>query len=86
MMAPEVVIITRSHGHERVDIPMRKQGYFDSPVYIEDDVWIGTRAIILPGVRVGTGSIVGCGAVVSRDVEPFSIVGGIPAKLIRKRG
>jgi maltose O-acetyltransferase len=48
-------------------------------------VWIGRNAIIMPGVRIGKGSIVGAGAVVTRDVEPYSIVGGVPAKLIRKR-
>lgn len=86
MMAPEVVILTRSHGHDRIDIPMGQQGCFDHPVSIEDDVWIGTRAIILPGVRVGKGSIIGCGAVVTRDVDSFSVMGGVPAKLIKKRG
>jgi len=86
LMAPEVIIITRSHGHDRVDIPMREQGSFDRPVIIEDDVWIGTRAIILPGVRIGKGSIIGCGAVITCDVAPFSIMGGVPARLIKKRG
>ncbi len=52
---------------------------------IEDDVWIGRNAIIMPGVRIGKGSIVGAGAVVTKNVEPYSIVGGVPAKLIRKR-
>jgi maltose O-acetyltransferase len=55
------------------------------PVVIEDDVWIGTRVIILPGVHVGTGSVIGAGSVVTHDVEPYSIVGGNPAKLIRYR-
>lgn len=86
MMAPEVVILTRSHRYDRVDVPMREQEGGEHPVVIEDDVWIGTRAIILPGVRIGKGSIIGCGAVVTSDVVPFSIVGGVPARLIGKRG
>ncbi len=51
----------------------------------EDNVWIGANAVVVPGVRIGTGSIIGAGAVVTKDVEPYSIMGGVPAKLIRKR-
>jgi acetyltransferase-like isoleucine patch superfamily enzyme len=53
------------------------------PVVIEDDVWIGAKACIMPGVRIGRGSIVGTAAVVTKDVAPFTIVGGIPAKPLR---
>jgi maltose O-acetyltransferase len=53
---------------------------------IGDDVWIGTRAILLPGVTVGRGAIVGAGAVVTADVPPRAIVGGNPARIIRYRG
>lgn len=56
-----------------------------SPVIIEDYVFIGPRAIILPGIRIGKGAVVGAGAVVTKDVEEYSIVGGIPAKEIGKR-
>lgn len=52
---------------------------------IENDVWIGERVIIKSGIRIGTGAVVAMGAVVTKDVEPYSIVGGVPAKLIRKR-
>lgn len=55
------------------------------PVVIEDHVWIGARAIISPGVRIGEGAVVGAGAVVTRDVEPYTIVGGNPAKFIKER-
>jgi maltose O-acetyltransferase len=54
-------------------------------VVIEDDVWIGTRAIILPGRRLGKGCIVGAGAVVTKDVEPHSIVAGNPARAVGSR-
>jgi maltose O-acetyltransferase len=86
MMAPEVVILTLEHKHDRVDAPMLGQGVDISRVTIEDDVWIGMRAMILPGVRIGKGSIVGAGAVVTRDVPPYSIVGGVPAKIVSTRG
>lgn len=86
MMGPETVILTRNHKFEDVHIPMIEQGFSKSKkVIIEDDVWIGIRTIILPGVTVGKGSIIAAGAVVTKDVEPFSIVGGVPAKVIKKR-
>ncbi len=53
------------------------------PVVLEDDVWVGAKACIMPGVRVGRGSIIGTAAVVTRDVPPFTVVGGVPAKPIR---
>jgi len=56
-----------------------KQG----PVVIEDDVWLGTNAVVLPGVRIGRGAVVGAGAVVTRDVAPFTVVAGVPARPIR---
>ena len=55
------------------------------PVIIGDDVWIGGRVIILPGVTIGNGAIVGAGAVVTRDVPEYAIVGGVPAKVIKMR-
>jgi maltose O-acetyltransferase len=86
MMGPDCYVYTRNHQFDRTDIPMIDQGFKDKePVIIEDDVWIGARVIILPGVKIGKGSIVGAGAVVTKDVEPYSIVAGVPAKLIRKR-
>lgn len=86
MMGSDVVVITRNHAFSRTDIPMMHQGFEEEqPVVIEDDVWIGDRVIILPGVRVGQGSILAAGAVVSRDVEPYTIVGGVPARVIGRR-
>lgn len=60
-------------------------GHDCKPVIIEDEVWIGANAVVLPGVRIGRGAVVAAGAVVTKDVAPFTIVGGIPAKLIRER-
>ena len=54
-------------------------------ITIEDDVWIGTNSVILSGVSIGRGAIVAAGSIVSKNVEPYSIVGGIPAKFIKKR-
>jgi len=85
MMAPEVVILTINHKFDRIDIPINLQGSEGSKVVIEDDVWIGYRSIILPGVQIGRGSIIAAGAVVSKSFPPYSIIGGVPAKLIKKR-
>jgi acetyltransferase-like isoleucine patch superfamily enzyme len=57
----------------------------DVPIIIEDDVWIGTGAIILKGVTIGEGAIVAAGALVIKDVPPYSVVGGIPAKVLKLR-
>ena len=86
MMGPYCFIYTSNHKIDDITIPMWKQGFTEpKPVVIEDDVWIGARVTILPGVTVGKGSVIGAGSVVTHNVEPYSIVGGNPAKLIRKR-
>jgi maltose O-acetyltransferase len=86
MMGPFVVILTANHRHDESGIPMRVQGMTQAPVRIESDVWIGAQVVILPGVTIGRGAIVAAGAVVTRDVLPGSVVGGVPAKVIRQRG
>lgn len=87
MMGPEVYIYTTNHEFSRMDIPICQQGYQDEkPVVIEDNVWIGSRVTILPGVTIGTGSVIGTGAVVTKNMPPFSIIAGTPAKVIKKRG
>lgn len=86
MMAPEVHIVQNNHEIKSIEIPMCMQGpHPSSPTIIEDDVWLGVRSILTPGHRIGKGSVVAAGAVVTKDVEEFSIVGGNPARLIRKR-
>lgn len=85
MIGPGVSIFSENHNSKGVDQPMIYQGETRKGVIIEDDVWIGARAVILDGVRVGKGSIVAAGAVVNRDVAQFTIVGGVPAKLLNNR-
>lgn len=84
-IAAYTAIVAAQHIIERTDIPMCKQGVTGRGIVIEDDVWIGTHCTILDGVRIGRGAVVAAGAVVTRDVEPFAIVGGVPARLIRSR-
>lgn len=86
MMGPDVIIITGNHEFNRIDIPMRDQGETrPESVVIDDDVWIGTRSIILPGVHIEKGAIIGAGAVVTKDVPEYAVVGGNPAKVIKYR-
>jgi len=91
MFGPEVTIRGGNHRIDVVGKPMmavqdsEKQPDDDLGVVIENDVWVGTRAIILAGVTVGRGAVVAAGAVVTRSVEPYAIVAGNPARLIRKR-
>ena len=86
MMGPEVVVYTRNHEHGETDRPMRLQGYEDCrPVTIGDDVWIGRRAMIMPGVTIGNGCIIAAGAVVTKDVPDWCVCGGVPAKVISIR-
>lgn len=87
MMAPEVHIVANNHSFDHTDLPMCFQGSIEgkNPTVIEDDCWVGVRTIFTPGHRIGKGSIIAAGAVVTKDVEPYTIVGGNPAKLIRKR-
>jgi maltose O-acetyltransferase len=86
MIAERVQIIGGNHSIERTDIPMNVQGEGkQGAIVIEDDVWIGSSVIVLTGVTIGKGSVVGAGTVVTKNVEPYSVVAGNPAKLIKKR-
>lgn len=85
-MGPECIIFTNNHHHERTDITMQDQGLTEpKEVIIGDDVWIGARVIIMPGVHIGDGSIVGAGAVVTHDIPSYSIAGGVPARVVKNR-
>ncbi|MBN2138253.1 MAG: acyltransferase [Sedimentisphaerales bacterium] len=87
MMGPDIIIYTSQHRYDCTTAPMRTQGCTEARVVdIRDDVWIGARAIIMPGVTVGKGAIVGAAAVVTGDVPEMAIVGGVPAKVIKQRG
>lgn len=85
MMGPDVMIFTQNHENSRIDIPMNLQTAPKKPVVIEDDVWIAARVIILPGVTVHKGAILGAGAVVTKDVPEYAVVGGNPARIIKFR-
>jgi acetyltransferase-like isoleucine patch superfamily enzyme len=79
-ISQEVIILTADHDINSTTGSGRTKG-----VVIADYVWIGTRATILPGVTIGKGAVVAAGAVVTKNVEPYSVVGGVPAKLMAQR-
>lgn len=85
IFGPYVSIFSENHNFINPDLPVSVQGETRKGVIIEEGVWIGTRATVLDGVVIGKNSIIAAGSIVNRDVPPYSIVGGIPAKVIRYR-
>jgi acetyltransferase-like isoleucine patch superfamily enzyme len=84
-IAAEAFISTGNHNFSRKDAAIHEQGFYYKSVTIENDVWIGRRVIVLPGVTIGAGSIIAAGAVVTKDIEPYSVYAGIPARKVRSR-
>ncbi len=84
-IASGVRIFASQHVFSSKGIPIYLQGIISKGIIIEDDVWIGTNVIILDGVTIGKGSVIGAGAVVTKDIPPFSIAVGNPAHVIKKR-
>jgi acetyltransferase-like isoleucine patch superfamily enzyme len=86
LIAPNVSILSRMHEFSRTDIPITQQGYKkEKMVTIGNDVWLGRNVVVMPGVNIGDGAIVGAGSVVTNDVASYTVVGGIPAKVIKIR-
>ncbi len=85
LIGPGVIMRSSNHAFKDSTKPIREQGHIAGRITIEDDVWIGAGAIILPDVKIGRGAIVAAGAVVSKDIEAKSIFGGVPARFIKER-
>ena len=85
LLSPHTVIHSTQHSYSEKNILIRKQSRKFQNVKIEDDVWIGANSTILPGVKIGKGSIIAAGSVVNSDVTEHSVYGGVPAKFIKKR-
>lgn len=86
MTGPHVVIASGNHDYKQIEKPMRFAGNLTSgPIVIEDNVWIGANVTITDGVRIGHDAVVGANSVVTKDVAPFDIVGGVPARVIGNR-
>ena len=79
-VSPEVMFITSQHLKDDPDF-----GVEDRAIVVEDYAWVGSRATLLPGITVGRGAVIAAGALVARDVPPFTVVGGVPARVIGER-
>lgn len=84
-IGPFVKILTSQHQEYDLTLPVLYHNIESKPVIVEDGANIGISAVILPGIKIGEGAIVGASSVVTKDVEPYSVVAGNPAKLLRKR-
>jgi len=85
LIGPRVGIHGSNYIYENKNIPIIFQGVVSKGIHIEDDVWIGSNSTILDGVTIGKGSVIGAGSVVTRNVPPYSIAVGVPAKVIKER-
>jgi maltose O-acetyltransferase len=85
LIGPYCSFLTSNHGYMDSETPMIAQKEFSQSITIGDDVWIGTRVTILPGVTIGRGAVIAANAVVTKDVEPYAIVAGVPAKHLKYR-
>jgi acetyltransferase-like isoleucine patch superfamily enzyme len=84
-MAAHTMIVPSQHRYEILDIPVVDQGTSSKGIIIGDNVWIGANCVIMDGVTIGNGAIIGAGSVVNRDVKPFEIAAGVPARTIKSR-
>lgn len=85
LIGQRVSFHSENHTFERTDMPIKAQGVTQQGIEVEEDCWLGAGTIFLDGVTVGRGSVIAAGSVVTKDVAPFSVVGGVPARLIRNR-
>lgn len=85
LFGPGVMLFAEDHEFGATDQTIKSQGVRWEPIVIEDDCWLASRVIVTSGVRIGRGSVVAAGAVVTRDIPPFSVVAGNPARVLRSR-
>ena len=83
-LAQGILLTGMSHNYEDVTRTILEQGFTRSPIIIEDDVWVGANCVIFPGIVIGKHSVVSAGSVVTKDVPPYSVVSGNPARLLRQ--
>jgi acetyltransferase-like isoleucine patch superfamily enzyme len=86
MIAPHCMLASGNHNYKQIDVPMRFAGTISKgPIVIEDNVWIGANCTIADGVTIGNDALIAANSVVTNDVNPYDIVGGVPAKVIGNR-
>ncbi len=84
-IATHTIFIPANHNFERLDIPISKQGITKIGIKVQNDVWIGAGSTILDGVIIGEGAVIGAGSVVTKNVAPYTVVAGSPAKILKRR-
>lgn len=89
LTGPNVLISDNAHGASSIDAmtmpPMERELVSKGPVVIDDNVWIGANVCVMPGVHIGKGAIIGANSVVTKDVPPYCVAAGIPAKVIKQQ-
>ena len=86
LIAPHCVIAGGNHDHKQLSIPMRfAKGTSKGPIIIANDVWIGANSTIVDNVKIGKGAVIGANSVVTKNVKPYTIVAGVPARMIGSR-
>ena len=85
MLANACRLESGTHGFHDLDLPIKEQPAFSHGIIIEDDCWLGAGVTVVENVKIGKGSVIGTGSVVTKDIPPFSIAAGVPARVIRTR-
>lgn len=85
IMGPDVKIYSKNHCFDRIDVLIKDQGELLHETYIGDDVWIGANVIITPGCMIGNHVVIGAGAVVTKNIPDYAVIGGVPAKILKYR-
>ncbi len=82
---PNVVIRASDHKYQKMGVPIKEQGHTGGKITIGEDVWVGSNCVILPNVTIGDGAVIGAGAVVNRDIPPYALACGVPAKVVKSK-
>ena len=85
LIGPEVIIYSQNHIYKSLQKKINEQGYVESSVVISENVWIGARSIVLPGVKIGSNSVIGAGSVITKDIPSNCVFAGNPARFIKHR-
>lgn len=85
IMGPDVKIYTKNHNYDRLDMPIQEQGHTIEKTHIGNDVWLGANVVVTPGVSIGNHVVVAAGAIVTKNIPDYAIVGGVPARILKFR-
>lgn len=86
IIGPQNIIVDLDHRFENLDVPINQQGMNGKEISIGENVWIASQCVVIKGVTIGKGSVIGAGSIVNKNVPPYSVAAGVPARVIKKRG